>query len=131
LLHFQTTEEILGKAQEQGKNKANAKQNDKDKSKPVLKDQSTKLFEQFTKHFQISKVASSNTTSMLKQIQKQITQIDKATASNNKQQIVIRQLVVQVKAMQKQLDKIGSWINRIKNIPTNKRKGVRNKRSKK
>jgi hypothetical protein len=73
LLHFQTTEDIIGKAREQGKNKANAKQNDKDKSKPVLKDQSTKLFEQFTKHFQISKVASSNTTSMLKQIQKQLT----------------------------------------------------------
>jgi hypothetical protein len=125
-----TTEEIIGKAQEQGKNEANAKQNDKDKSKPLLKDQSTELFDQFTKHFQISKVASSNTTSMLKQIQKQLTQIDKTTASSNKQQIVIRQLV-QVKEMQKQLDKIGSSVNRIKNIPTNKRKGARNKRSKK
>ena len=39
--------------------------------------------------------------------------------------------MVQVKAMQKQLDKIGSSVNRIKNIPTNKRKGARNKRSKK
>ena len=68
---------------------------------------------------------------MLKQIQKQLTQIDKTTASSNKQQIVIRQLVVQVKAMQKQLDKIGSSVNRIKNIPTNKRKGARNKRNKK
>ena len=68
---------------------------------------------------------------MLKQIQKQLTQIDKATASNNKQQIVIRQLVVQVKAMQKQLDKIDSSVNRIKNIPTNKIKGARDKRSKK
>ena len=68
---------------------------------------------------------------MLKQIQKQLTQIDKTIASSNKQQIVIRQLVVQVKAMQKQLDKIGSSVNRIKNIPTNKRKGARNKRSKK
>ena len=126
-----TTEEIIGKAQEQGKNEANAKQNDKDKSKPLLKDQSTELFDQFTKHFQISKVASSNTTSMLKQIQKQLTQIDKTTAISNKQQVVIRQLVVQVKAMQKQLDKIGSSVNRIKNIPTNKRKGARNKRSKK
>ena len=92
------------------------------------KDQSTKLFDQFTKHFQISKVASSNTTNMLKQIQKQLNQIDKTTASSNKQQIVIKQLVVQVKAMQKQLDKIGSSVNRIKNIPTNKRKGARNKR---
>ena len=68
---------------------------------------------------------------MLKQIQKQLTQIDKTTASSNKQQIVIRQLVVQVKAMQKQLDKIGSSVNRIKNIPNIKRKGARNKRNKK
>ena len=68
---------------------------------------------------------------MLKQIQKQLTQIDKTTAISNKQQVVIRQLVVQVKAMQKQLDKIGSSVNRIKNIPTNKRKGARDKRNKK
>ena len=64
---------------------------------------------------------------MLKQIQKQLNQIDKTTANSNKQQIIIKQLVVQVKAIQKQLDKIGSSVNRIKNIPTNKRKGARNK----
>ena len=126
-----TTEEIIGKAQESEQSEANSKQNIKEKSKPVLKDQSTKLFDQFTKHFQTSKVASSNTTSMLKQIQKQLTQIDKTTANSNKQQVVIRQLVVQVKAMQKQLDKIGSSVNSIKNTPTNKRKGARDKRSKK
>ena len=83
---------------------------------------STKLFDQFTKHFQVSKVASGNTTNLLKQIQKQLNQIDKTTANSNKQQIVIKQLVVQVKAMQKQLDKIGGSFNRIKNIPTNKKK---------
>ena len=126
-----TSEEIIGKAQEKGKSEANAKQNVKEKSKPILKDQSTKLFDQFTKHFQVSKIASGNTTNMLKQIQKQLNQIDKTTANSNKQQIVIKQLVVQVKAMQKQLDKIGSSVNRIKNIQTNKRKGARNKRSKK
>jgi hypothetical protein len=126
-----TTEEIIGKAQEKEQSEVDAKQNFKEKSKPVLKDQATKLFDQFTKHFQISKVANSNTTNMLKQIQKQLNQIDKTTASSNKQQVVIRQLVVQVKAMQKQLDKIGSSVIRIKNIPTNKKKGARNKRSKK
>ena len=51
---------------------------------------------------------------MLKQIQKQLTQIDKTTASSNKQQIVIKQLVAQVKVLQKQLDKIGHSVNRIK-----------------
>ena len=126
-----TTEEIIGKAQEQGKNEANAKQNDKDKSKPLLKDQSTELFDQFTKHFQISKVASSNTTSMLKQIQKQLNQIDRTTVNSNKQQIIIKQLVAQVKVMQKQLDKIGGSVSRFKNIPNIKGKGIKIKRTKK
>ena len=67
---------------------------------------------------------------MLKQIQKQLTQIDKTTITN-KQQVVIRQLVVQVKAMQKQLDKIGSSVNRIKNTPNIKGKSASHKRNKK
>jgi hypothetical protein len=125
-----TTEEIIGKAQEQRKNEANAKQNVNEKPKPVL-DQSTKLFDKFTKHFQVSKVASGNTTNMLKQIQKQLNQIDKTAASSNKQQIVIKQLVAQVKVMQKQLDKIGSSVNRIKNIPNIKGKSSNIKRKKK
>ena len=124
-----TTEEIIGKAQEKEQSKDDIIQN-VDKPKPIPRDQPTKLFDQFTKHFQVSKVASGNTTKMLKQIQKQLNQIDKTTVNNNKQQIVIKQLVVQVKAMQKQLDKIGSSISRIKNIPT-KRKGVSHKRNKK
>jgi hypothetical protein len=126
-----TTEGIIGKAQDSEQSEANSKQNVKEKSKPVLKDQSTKLFEQFTKHFQISKVASSNTTSMLKQIQKQLTQIDKTTTNSNKQQIVIKQLVVQVKSMQKQLDIIKGSINRFKNIPNIKGKSSNIKRKKK
>ena len=117
-----TTEEIIGKAQEKEQSEFNRKQDVNEKPKPVPRDQSTKLFDQFTKHFQVSKVASGNTTNMLKQIQKQLNQIDKTTANSNKQQIVIKQLVVQVKAMQKQLDKIGSSVNRIKNIPNIKGK---------
>ena len=115
-----TTEEIIGKAQEKEQSKDDIIQN-VDKPKPIPRDQPTKLFDQFTKHFQVSKVASGNRTKMLKQIQKQLNQIDKTTVNNNKQQIVIKQLVVQVKAMQKQLDKIGSSISRIKNIPIEKR----------
>ena len=123
------TEEIIGKAQEKEQSKDDIIQN-VDKPKPIPRDQPTKLFDQFTKHFQVSKVASGNTTKMLKQIQKQLNQIDKTTVNNNKQQIVIKQLVVQVKAMQKQIDKIGSSIVRIKNIPT-RRKGASHKRNKK
>jgi hypothetical protein len=125
-----TTEEIIGKAQEKGKSEANAKQNVNEKPKPVL-DQSTKLFDKFTKHFQVSKVASGNTTKMLKQIQKQLTQIDKTTASSNKQQIVIGQLMLQVKVMQKQLDKVSNSINRFKNISNAKAKSASNKRNRK
>ncbi len=101
-----TTEEIIGKAQEESKASINV--NDK----PKLKDPSTKLFDQFTKHFQVSKLASGNTNNMLKQIQKQLTQMEKTNFIRNKQQLVIGQLVSQVKVMQKQLDKVNSLIGR-------------------
>jgi hypothetical protein len=117
-----TTEEIIGEAQEKEQRQFNTNQNVNEKPKPKPRDPRTILFDQFTKHFQVSKIASSNTTSMLKQIQKQLNQIDKTTANSNKQQILIKQLAVQVKAMQKQLDKIGSSVNRIKNIPNIKGK---------
>ena len=68
---------------------------------------------------------------MLKQIQKQLTQMEKTNIIRNKQQLVIGQLVSQVKVMQKQLDKVNSSINRIKNIPNIKRKGAKIKRTKK
>jgi hypothetical protein len=126
-----TTEEIIGKAQERVQSKDDTEQDVNEESKPKPSDPSTKLFDQFTKHFQVSKIANGNTNNMLKQIQKQLKQIDKTTAINSKQQIVIKQLVAQVKAMQKQLDKIGSSVNRIKNIPSIKRKGASHKRSKK
>ena len=125
-----TTMEIIGKAQEREQSKDDTEQNVIQESKPKSSDPSTKLFDQFTKHFQDSKIASGNTNNMLKQIQKQLRQIDKTTAISSKQQIVIKQLVVQVKAMQKQLDNIGSSVNRIKNIPTT-RKGPSHKRNKK
>ena len=67
---------------------------------------------------------------MLKKIQKQLNQIDKTTANSNKQQIIIKQLVLQVKAMQKQLDKIGSSVSKFKNIPNIKGKKSNIKRKK-
>ena len=124
-----TTEEIMGKAQEKEQNEFNRKQDVNEKPKP--RDAPTKLFDQFTKHFQVSKVASGTTTNMLKQIQKQLNQIDRTTANNNKQQIIIKQLVTQVKVMQKQLDKIGSSVSKFKNIPNIKGKKDSIKRKKK
>jgi hypothetical protein len=126
-----TTEEIIGKAQEKEQSEVNVKQNVKEKPKSVLRDQSTKLFDQFTKHFAVSKLASGNTNNLLKQIQKQLIQMEKTNIMRNKQQVVIGQLVTQVKAMQKQLDKIGSSVNRIKNIPNIKGKSSNIKRKKK
>ena len=123
-----TTEEIIGKAQEE--EETSIKQNTNEKPKPKLVP-STKLFDQFTKHFQVSKLASGNTNNILKQIQKQLTQIEKTNIIRNKQQVVIGQLVSQVKVMQKQLDKVNSSINRMNNIPNIKRKGTKNKRTKK
>ncbi len=127
--HATTTEEIIGKAQEESK--ADIKQDVNEKTKPKLKDHSTKLFDQFTKHFQVSKLATGNTNNLLKQIQKQLTQMEKTNIIRNKQQPVIAQLVSKVKVMQKQLDKVNSSINRIKNIPNIKRKGTKVKRTKK
>ena len=124
-----TTEEIIGKAQEKEQNEFNRKQDVNEKPKP--RDAPTKLFDQFTKHFQVSKVASGTTTNMLKQIQKQLNQIDRTTANSNKQQIIIKQLVAQVKVMQKQLDKIGSSVSKFKNIPNIKGKKDNIKRKKK
>ncbi|MEP6576275.1 MAG: hypothetical protein ABJB85_07605 [Nitrososphaerota archaeon] len=86
-----TTEEIMCTVQEE--NKASTKQNVDDKQKSKHKDPSSKLFDQFTKHFQVSKLASGNTNNMLKQIQKQLTQIEKTNTIRNKQHMVIGQLV--------------------------------------
>jgi len=125
-----TTEEIIGKAQEKEQNEFNGKQNVDKKPKPKL-DPSKKLFDQFTKHFQVSKVVSGNTNNILKHIQKQLKQMDKTTGNSNKQQIMLKQLVVQVKAMQKQLDKIDTSLSRLKNIPNIKGKNSYIKRKKK
>jgi hypothetical protein len=86
-----TTEEIIGKAQEE--NKANLKQIVNEKPNPKSRDPSTRLFDQFTEHFQVSKIASGNTNNMLKRIQKQLTQMEKTNIIRNKQQLVIGQLV--------------------------------------
>jgi hypothetical protein len=50
-----TTEEIIGKAQEKEQSEFNANQNVDEKPKPKSRDPSTKLFDQFIKHFQVSK----------------------------------------------------------------------------
>ncbi len=126
-----TTEETIGKAQTEKQVEFNGKQNVNERTEPKPRDPTIKLFDQFTKHFMVSKIANGNTTNILKQIQKQLNQIDKTTANSNKQQVIIKQLAVQVKAMQKQLDKIGTSLSRFKNIPNIKGKNSKIKRKKK
>jgi hypothetical protein len=92
-----TTEEIIGKAQEREQVEFNGQQNVNEKTELKPRDPTTKLFDQFTKHFKVS----GKITNILKQIQKQLNQIDKTTANSNKQQIIIKQLAVQLKVMQK------------------------------
>ena len=90
-----------------------------------MEDSYRKLFEQFTKHFKFSKLATDKTTNSLEQIQKTLTQIDKISISSKKQNIVIKQLVDQVAAIDKQLEKINKTIARLKSTPTTLRKKVR------
>jgi hypothetical protein len=87
-----------------------------------------RLFDQFNKHFQVSKIASDKTTNILKQIQKQLGQVERISINSNKQQVVIKQLVGQVKTVQKQLDKISKSISSKKMIPSVKRKTNRGKK---
>lgn len=94
------------------------------------KDDYQKLFKQFTKHFATSKIANDKTTDLLKQIQKQLVQVEKISETATKQQVVIKQLANQVKTVQKQLDKIGSSISRIKTFSPGKGKNTKNKRKK-
>jgi hypothetical protein len=92
---------------------------------PEVEDSYRKLFDQFTKHFKFSKLATDKTTNTLEQIQKTLTQIDKISISSRKQNMVIKQLVDQVAALEKQLDKINKTVARLKSTPTTLRKKVR------
>ncbi len=103
----------------------------KEKERPKKQDSTRNLFGQFTKHFRVSKIASAKTANTLKQIQKQLTQIDRTTAIINKQQTVVKQLAGQVRTIQKQLDRISGSINRIKTVTGIKGKASNSKSKKK
>jgi len=64
-----------------------------------------------------------------------MSKIDRIAASGTKQQIVIKQMAIQVRAIQKQLDKVNEAVNRFRRIPNttkrkNNNKSKRNTRSK-
>jgi hypothetical protein len=71
-----------------------------------------KLSDQLTRHFQLNKEAGGKTRNMLHQIQKQLRQLDKIAASDTRQQIVIKQMSVQLKVIQKQVDNMNQRTRR-------------------
>jgi uncharacterized protein YukE len=105
--------------------RVNSTKQDKTGQQRQMKDSYRKLFDQFTKHFKGSKLATDKTSNTLKQIQKTLAQIDKVSVSSSKQNMVMKQLVSQVKAMEKQLEKINKTIAQLKIAPTTIRKKVR------
>jgi hypothetical protein len=92
------------------------------RAKPEKEVTFRKLSDQLTRHFQLSKEAGDKTRNMLQQIQKQLRQIDKIAASGTRHQVVIKQMSVQLKVIQKQVDKINQTMNRLRNIPSTKGK---------
>ena len=109
----------------QQEQKADSTKEEEMRLEPQMEDSYRKLFDQFTKHFKVSKLATDKTTNALEQIQKTLTQIDKISVSSKKQNMVIKQLVDQVAAIDKQLEKINKTIARLKSTPTTLRKKVR------
>jgi small-conductance mechanosensitive channel len=121
-----TTPEEHGVAVEgQQEQKADSTKEEEVRLEPQMEDSYRKLFDQFTEHFNFSKLATDKTTNILEQIQKTLTQIDKISVSSKNQNMVIKQLVDQVAAMDKQLEKINKTIARLKGTPTTLRKKVR------
>jgi hypothetical protein len=104
--------------------RVNSTKQDETGQQRQMKDSYRKLFDQFTKHFKGSKLSTDKTSNTLKQIQKTLAQIDKVSVSSNKQNMVMKQLVSQVKAMEKQLEK-NKTIAQLKIAPTTIRKKVR------
>jgi len=109
----------------QQEQKADSTKQEQVRQEPQMEDSYRKLFDQFTKHFKVSKLATDKTTNILEQIQKTLTQIDKISVSSKKQNMVIKQLVDQVAAIDKQLEKINRTIAQLKSTPTTLRKKVR------
>ncbi len=122
-----TTERPIGvedrviQEQEQEKTSSGPKSTSKPSTvrKSKQEELSHKNYDQLVKQLQ-----SNKTSDTLKQIQRRLTQIDKNTTSTKKQQEVMKQLLVQVGNMKRQLDKINSAISRSKtSSKTGRKKG--------
>jgi hypothetical protein len=100
------------------------------KAKPKKEVLFTKLSDQLTRHFQLSKESSDKTRNTLQQIQRQLKQIDKIAESGTKQQAVIKQLEIHLKVVQKQVDRMNQALNRLTGTKRNKGKGIVKKRRK-
>jgi hypothetical protein len=83
--------------------------NDKSKEDELIEKLCNQLSQQLKRN---------DTIGTLRQIQKKLKQIDKMLTLNAKQQIVLKQISIQIKTIQKHLDKNIISINRFKNTRT-------------
>lgn len=128
-----TTERPVGLEEDrvvQSQEKAAVELKKEVKDIPIKEDSFRKLSDQLSKHFQASKIASDKTRDTLEQIQKQLRQIDKIAASGSRQQIVVKQLAVQTRVIQKQLDKVNKANNRFRSTSSTQRKNYIKSKSK-
>jgi hypothetical protein len=115
----------------QNQEKAAAEARTKLRAKQTKEIYFSKLSDQLTRHLQLSKESGDKTRNILGQIQRQLKQIDKIAASCTKQQIVVKQIAVQLKVVQKQVDKMNKTISRLGIISNTKKiSGVRGKSKK-
>lgn len=115
----------------QNQEKAAAEARTKLRAKQSKEIHFSKLSDQLTRHLQLSKESGDKIRNILEQIQRQLKQIDKIAASGTKQQIVVKQIAVQLKVVQKQVDKMNKTISRLGIISNTKKiSGVRGKSKK-
>ena len=119
-------EDKVFEQQERGTTRTMPKSNPTKKKESKEEQLTHKLYNQL-----IKKLQSDKTRDAMKQIQKRLAQVEKNTASVKQQQELGKQLLVQVKLMQKRLEKINNTISHSKNSQSSSRKKTPTKSKKK
>jgi hypothetical protein len=119
-------EDKVFEQQERGTTRTMPKSNPTKKKESKEEQLTHKLYNQL-----IKKLQSDKTRDEIKQIQKMLAQVEKNTASVKQQQELGKQLLVQVKLMQKRLEKINSTISHLKSSQSFSRKKTPTKSKKK
>ena len=115
-------EDKVFEQQERGTTRTMPKSNPTKKKESKEEQLTHKLYNQL-----IKKLQSDKTRDAMKQIQKRLAQVEKNTASVKQQRELGKQLLIQVKLMQKRLEKINNTISRLKTSPKAGKKKVQPK----